>query len=60
MPRIAPEQIDEFYRLKGEHSALHQLMVKMTAYEAAIRILARHDLMTEFASEITAITKSTP
>ena len=55
MPRITPEQEDEFYRLKTERRALDQLMSQMTAYEAAIRVIVRHKLMHELAAEINSV-----
>lgn len=55
MPRISNEQADEFDQLKREQSALNTLMARMAAYEAAIRILIRHDLMAELAAEMRTI-----
>ncbi len=55
MPRISNEQLDEFDRLKREQTALDTLMARMAAYEAAIRILIRHDLMAELAAEMATI-----
>lgn len=55
MPRISNEQADEFDQLKREQAALNSLMAKMAAYEAAIRILIRHDLLAELAAEMATI-----
>jgi hypothetical protein len=55
MPRISNEQADEFDQLKREQTALNTLMARMAAYEAAIRILIRHDLMAELATEMREI-----
>lgn len=57
MPRITYEQEDEYRRLKAQREALDQLMSKMTAFEAAMRLIARHKLMEEFAEEIAAATR---
>lgn len=56
MPKITYEQEDEYRRLKTQREALDQLTSKMMAFEAAMRVIARHDLMGEFAGEITAVT----
>jgi hypothetical protein len=56
MPKISYEQEEEYRRLKTQRDALDQPMSKMTAYEAAMRLIARHNLMEAFAEEITAVT----
>jgi hypothetical protein len=56
MPRISDEAMDQFDRLKRERSALDQLASQMIAFEAAMRVLAKHNLMTEFADEISMLT----
>jgi hypothetical protein len=55
MPKITHEQEDEYYRLKTQREALDQLMSKMVAYEAAMRVIVRHNLMSEFAEEIAGV-----
>lgn len=58
MPKITYEQEDEYRRLKTQRDALDQLMSKMTAYEAAMRLISRHNLMSEFAAEIAALAET--
>lgn len=58
MPKITYEQEEEYRRLKTQRDALDQLMSKMTAYEAAMRLIARRDLMSEFAAEIAAVSQT--
>ena len=57
MPKITYEQEEEYRRLKTQRDALDQLMSKMTAYEAAMRLIARHNLMEAFAEAITAVSE---
>lgn len=47
---------DELDRFRKERSAIEQLTLKMIAFEAAMRVLARHKLMPEFADEISSLT----
>lgn len=56
MPRRLNELQDEVDRFRRERSALDQAMSKMIALDAAIRVLARHKLLVEFADEISSIT----
>lgn len=58
MPRITHEQEEELYRLRTERSALDQLMSRMASYEAAMRVLVKHELMQEFAEEIRFISSN--
>jgi len=58
MPKITFEQEEEYERLRTQRDALDQLMSKMAAYEAAIRVLIRNGLMTEFAEELAALSLS--
>lgn len=55
MARRLSELQDEVDQFRKERSAIEQLILKMTAFEAAMRVLARHKLMVEFADEITAL-----
>jgi len=55
--RLSQQMENEFDRLRKERSALDQLISRMTAFEAAMTVLARHNLMVEFADEISALTK---
>jgi hypothetical protein len=55
MARRLNELEDELDRFRRERSALDKLTAKMVAFEAAMRVMARHKLMVEFADEISAI-----
>lgn len=50
---------EELSRLKKERSSIDRLLTHAGAFEAAMIVLARHGLMTEFADEITAFSKLT-
>lgn len=49
------EVMDELDRFRRERSAMEKLTAKMVAFEAAMVVLARHELMVEFAGEILKI-----
>ncbi len=48
------EANDKLIALQKERSAIDQLMTRSMAFEAAMKVLARHKLMTEFADELSA------
>jgi hypothetical protein len=54
VPRITYEQEEEYRRLKEQTGAIETLMARLTAYDAAMRIIVRHDLLKELADEMRA------
>jgi hypothetical protein len=54
VPRIPYEQEEEYRRLKEQTGAIETLMARLTAYDAAMRIIVRHDLLKELADEMRA------
>jgi hypothetical protein len=54
VPRITYEQEEEYRRLKEQTGAIDTLMARLTAYDAAMRIIVRHDLLKELADEMRA------
>jgi hypothetical protein len=52
MPRITYEQEEEYRKLKAQNDAVDTLMARLTAWEAAMRLIVRHDLVKELADEI--------
>lgn len=53
--RMTWAQIDEYSRLKAERSALDVALANLTSLEAAVRVLRKHDLLSEWAKEIASI-----
>lgn len=61
MPRPPIHELEaELDRFRRERSTLDQATTKLLAFEAAIRVLARHDLIVEFASELSSIATASP
>lgn len=59
MPKITYEQEEEYRRLKTERDALDCAISQMVGYDAAMRVIVRHDLLQEFAEEVRANITST-
>jgi hypothetical protein len=55
MARRLNELQDEVNQFRKERSAIDKLSSKLLAFEAAMRVLAKHKLMVEFADEISKI-----
>jgi hypothetical protein len=54
MPKITYEQEEEYRRLKTQRDVLDCAISQMVGYDAAIRVIVRHDLLQEFAEEVRA------
>jgi len=56
MPKITYEQEEEYRRLKSQRDVLDHAISMMISFDAAMRVLVKHDLLQEFADEV----RSTP
>ena len=52
MPRITYEQDEEYRQLKEQRDAIDTLMARLMAYDAAMRVIVRHNLLKDLADEI--------
>ena len=54
MPKITYDQEEEYRRLKTQRDVLDCAISRMVGYDAAMRVIVRHDLLQEFAEEVRA------
>lgn len=59
MLRITHAQEEEYYRLKTERQALDQALNRLVAFDAAIIVLKRHNLLSEWSDEVGRHSNST-